>query len=221
MSAAATMGRTRATIAWALSLAPSLASGAAADSLAGGSRLALALLPWIALIGLPPGRSARRARAREPRGWPAALALALPPLGLAAWLDRAGGLAADGILATAAVALPLLCLLGEARHAAGRGGGGLYGMAWSVLLPGAPALWAALGWASSGRGEPAALVAWLAGLSPLSWAWGRFAGPGTAGGRGVTAWGGALLAALALWSLAAFAARAERGEHGARAGERP
>ncbi len=47
------MSRAGASLAWALSLAPCVAWGAARESLGDASRLALVAAVWLALVGLP------------------------------------------------------------------------------------------------------------------------------------------------------------------------
>ena len=168
-------------LAWGLSAATLILPETLERSLGEGSRLALALLPWIALIGLPLWHSPEQGVGdRVRRGWPVALAAALPVLALAGWLDLRAGMGAARLAGVAAFGLPVLVLLGEARHVARPRGRGLYGGLWFVLVPGAAALAAARGWAVSGRLAEGGLEGWLARVSPLSTAWADFEGvPGS------------------------------------------
>lgn len=196
------MTRTLLFLAAALSLVPAAGFGPLAEALPPGARLALAGLPWVALVGLPPSSRAGGAVEPIPRTWPADLALALPLLALAAWIDLREGAPVAALGITAAEALGAAALLGEARHRAGSRAGWIYGLGWAVLLPAGPALDAALG----GRFEPVHLVA---GLSPLAWAWER-AGSGLA--TGLQPAFGPLAAAGVLCFLAAVSGGRPAGE---------
>jgi hypothetical protein len=144
--------------------------------LGGGSRLALVLLPWLALAGLP--RSARDCERPAPAAlfWRSLLPLlhALPVLAAAAALDHAAR--QGGLQGTLLLGIPLLLLLSfaaeSARHGALRRG--LYGALWLVLVPGGALLGAALTWgASQGALDPPSFVTAMAPASPLAWALGR------------------------------------------------
>ena len=127
-----------------------------------GVRLGWALLPWLALAGLPRGGPAAR---RDP--WEAALVTALPVIVLAAALDgRDPG--ADEPWAVLGLASVSLALLGAARARGGR----LYAWAWCLVLALPAVAGTAFGAsASSGvGGAPAGLgLLWRAG--PLDPAW--------------------------------------------------
>jgi hypothetical protein len=145
------------------------------------SLLGLALLPWIALAGLP------RAGETAPRA--AAVGLALPALALGWAMDARGRgeLGLDGLWTLAAGVLLIATLeracAGARRH--------LYGGVWLALVPGV-ALLGALG--EGGWSE-------LAGsLSPLTWSFARAGVPVETGLAALPF--GPLAAALALWALA-------------------
>ena len=198
------MSRAGASLAWALSLAPCVAWGAARESLGDASRLALVAAVWLALVGLPAAGGA----VEKARAWPRALALALPPAACAAWLDLRAGHAPEALGLTAIGALALFAVLGEARRAAaGSGGVGLYAPLWLVLVPGAPGLRAALGWAAIGPGEPFGVVRWLAERGPVGWAFARLA-PGPA----VAPWIGVAALAAVLWAAGRIDGRGARRE---------
>ena len=101
------MGVAALVAAFGLSIAPGVltrlaGAGAGLDGL---PWTPLALLPWLALAGLPVGRSAHEPRARVA---PAAVAAALlPALGLAAASDVAGGCDAWAALRVAAWGLTM------------------------------------------------------------------------------------------------------------------
>ena len=182
----------------ALSFAPAFVGEGAGASLAGCSRLALAALPWLAAIGLP----ARASRSDPPNAAVFELSLALPALGLGAWLDLRAGFAPSELALSASGALLLCVLLARARSVAARSGGPTYGIAWLALVPGAPALAFAL----SGGWTPAVQ---LARFSPLAWMWERARLPAEAGWRAL--WTAPVPAALGLLVLALLLAGPARG----------
>lgn len=153
--------------AWAVSLAGVGLAGAGL-TLPGSALAALALLPWIALAGMP--RDASRAAAgplARALAWPC---LALPPCALAAALDARAG--RTGLAALLAGGLLLVLLSALAAAAAGRARA--YGWLWLAWVPGAAALLVALRFAPLAGGEAAPAPAWLAWLArahPLAWAW--------------------------------------------------
>ncbi|MDP6410482.1 MAG: hypothetical protein QGI46_13985 [Planctomycetota bacterium] len=200
------MNRAAAVLAWALSAAPCAAWGAARESLGDASRLALATVVWLALVGLPAGRRERRAGTATARAWPRALGLALPPAACAAWLDLRAGHAPEDLWTTAVAGLLLFVVLGEARRMAARAGGdGLYALAWLAIVPGTLGLRAALDWAALGPGEPFAPVVWLAERGPLDWAFARLApGPEPA------PWISVAALAVGLWAAGAIDGRRAR-----------
>lgn len=167
-------------LAWGLSVLPLLVSGELERSLGGGSRLILAALPWIGLIGLPwsdPAESPARGQERSGRrAWGVALGLALPPLVLAGWLDLRAGLEREAVLGIAGFVAMILVLLGEASHQASRGAIRLHGFCWLAIVPGAAALAASLSWAIDGQAAADGLAAILATVSPLSTLWRDFSG---------------------------------------------
>jgi len=167
-------------LAWVLSVLPLLATGEFERSLGGGSRLILASLPWIGLIGLPwigrielPARTERRSGSRA---WLLALGLALPPLVLAGWLDLRAGLEREAVLGIAGFVAAVLVLLGEASHQASRGASRLYGLCWLAIVPGAAGLAAALSWAIDGRAAASGLAGVLVSVSPIATLWRDFSG---------------------------------------------
>jgi len=105
------------------------------------------------------------------RRWPLCLGLALPQLALAARLDRELGFEVSQLLATFLAGLVAAAALGEARDRARGRAAGLYGVLWFLLVPVAPALAAAWGWAGDGVLEGEGVAGWLARLSPLGSTW--------------------------------------------------
>ena len=162
-------------LAWALSVQPSLVTGELEHALGDGSRLILAALPWVALIGLP----ATTGRHRDgSRAWLLALGLALPSLCLAGWLDVRAGLEREAVSGIAGFVAVILVLLGEASHQAARGARRLHALCWLAVVPGAAALAAALSWAVDGRAVETGLAGALASVSPIATLWRDFtAGP--------------------------------------------
>lgn len=152
-------------LAWTLAALPLLAGGRAAESLGEASRLALVWIPWLALIGWP-------GRREGGRRWPLCLGLALPQLALAARLDRELGFEVSQLLATFLAGLLAAAALGEARDCARGRAAGWYGGLWFLLVPVAPALAAAWGWAGDGVLAGEGVASWLARLSPLGSTWG-------------------------------------------------
>jgi hypothetical protein len=147
----------------------------------GVSLLGLALLPWIALAGLP--RAAARA--------PAALGLALPALALAWSMDTRGGAPAAEGLWTLGFGALLILLLERAANAGARGRRELHGGVWLALVPGLVLLGAIAGGGWLGA---------AADVSPLTWSWTRAAAPAEPGLAGAPL--GPLAVALVLWALA-------------------
>jgi hypothetical protein len=191
------VSRSEAALAWVLSVAPCAAWGAARESLGDASRLALAAAVWLALVGFPAAPDPAGRAAGAARAWPRALGLAQAPAAQAARLDLQAGHDPRILWVTSVVAALLFAVLGEARHAAARGGGrGLYALSWAILGPGGLGLYAALSWAAPGSGEPFAPVAWLARHGPLGWAFERLSvEPAPAPWLGVAASGAILWAA--------------------------
>jgi hypothetical protein len=129
------------------------------------SRLGWVFLPWLALTGLP--RTRRRASP-----W-LAMSLAAPMLVAAGLQDHLAG--RPGVLHTAGVGCALLLLLDRAAHdACGGTRRDAYGLAWTVLVPGAVMLHVALTWgAGPGREASSRVVSFLASASPLGWSFAR------------------------------------------------
>ena len=199
-SADARVGLVLPLLAWGLSLLACLPGGEFARAFGDTPRLLLALLPWVALIGLPRSSGGRRE-------WVVALALALPPLTLAGWLDGRSGMDGPGTAGLAVSGLLYLVLLGEAAHRARGSARGVYALAWLALVPGVAALSAALSWGATGEAADSGLPALLASITPLGALWidhdptglhlaSRLFAPAT-------------LACLALFTLAALTARRE------------
>ncbi len=148
-------------LAFGLSVLPLLLETASGGSLEvrGASRLGIALLPWLALAGVP--------RASE-AGWHLGPLLALPPLALAASVDARGALGWSDLLPALGAGVALIALL---AFAAGRGRG-VYGVLWTVLVAGLPALGVAFGLsAAAGTPGPPPVLVWIALRTPLGWAW--------------------------------------------------
>ena len=164
------MGLLSLSAAWSASVAPLLFERLRIGALEfqGQSRLGWVLLPWLALIGLP--RTRRRTSA-----WLGVL-LAAPVLVAAGLQDHLAGRA--GVLHTAGVGCALLLLLARAAHdSCARARGNPYGLAWSVLVPGAVMLHVALTWgAGPGREASSQVVSFLASASPLAWSFARMGG---------------------------------------------
>ena len=197
-------------LAWLLSVLP-VALPALGVDLELDHPVALVLLVWLALAGLP---RARTASARQPGARPlAAAALALAPLAAALAGERAlrgsppsAALAPErGLQASLPISaldlatltgwvLVLLLAAGAARAAGER----RHGITWLVLVPGLPLAAAGLGWASSGgRGAAPRWLAWLADQSPLHWAQAWLVGEPQAASAV-----GPLAVAVLLWLLA-------------------
>jgi len=151
-------------LAGSLSFLPFAAALASGGSLRieGATWTGLALLPWIALAGLPRGTAVPR----EPRSsWLLPLALALPAVGLAVGYERGQDPGRTAVVALGG--LLLLTLWALAARLASGSGRGLYGLLWLLLVPGAAtAIWA-LSWAVGGGSAtwPQALELAL----PLPW----------------------------------------------------
>ena len=199
------VGLTVPLLAWGLSLLACLLGGDLAHAFGDTPRLLLALLPWVALIGLPRGSGRRRE-------WVVALALALPPLTLAGWLDGRSGLDSAGTAGLAASGLLYFVLLGEAAHrargpAGGPARGWAHAVAWLALVPGAAALSAALSWGVTGEAADSGLPALLASITPLGALWFDHDPAGLHLASRLFA--PATLACLALFTLAALTAQRE------------
>ena len=158
------MGPVALAAALVLSLAPPVLAwipGASA-ALESTSFLSLALLPWIALGGLPRGPRAEFVPARGVPG------IALPALALAGALDARAGADPLALLVFAAWGMLFVALLASAAARAAAHGerGSLYGPLWLALVPGSASLALALRHADGGR---PAFATWLGRASPLGW----------------------------------------------------
>lgn len=206
-------------LAGALSFAPFALAAASGGTLAprGASWLALALLPWLALAGLPraparPGFRASRA------AWLLPVALALPPAALG-WTADAAAAGAASRATTTALALLLVVGLWSAAAEAARPSGparNAYGLAWLVLVPGTALLATGLGWASRTAPREGA-PSWLGlveRVGPLVWGLDRAGAPGASAlGPGVwPAAVGNVLVALAVLAAVRVALRRPGGE---------
>lgn len=158
------MGRVALVAAWLCSLAPGIldAIGVLETGGTGGqiSQLGWALVPWIALAGLP-AWSPDPTSTRPAVTW----GLALPPLALAAALDHAAGSSWEGLAWVALPGLALIFLLALAAER-GRVRPLAHGLVWLLLVPGA----ALCAWSLGLAGAHAPGLATLARLSPLTWA---------------------------------------------------
>ena len=180
--------------AWIGSLAPGiLALLLPAGDLGQRSQLGWALVPWIALAGLP-AWSAPELSTRATVTW----GLALPPLALAAALDHAAAGTWTAWAALATTALPGLALIFLLALAAERGRERplAHGLVWLVLVPGA----ALCSWSLGLGGALSPGLEFLAQLSPLTWAIGR-ASAGPVGGMGAAGELGAASGALGVAAL--------------------
>jgi hypothetical protein len=166
------------TAAWLLSCAPvglPALWAPAEDSLGDASRAALAVLPWLAWIGLP-----RAFRNEEsPHGSRASslgtAALSLPPIAAAVAVDLGHGRSVAWLACVAVAGLSMIALLGAAGEGRVPGPRGrAYAWAWIALVPGAPLLRCALelGGAPAWGSAPGWLAR-LADASPIAWAWAR------------------------------------------------
>lgn len=150
------------------------------ESLDGLRVLPLALLPWVALAGLPPGPR----RANLPGGVHriAGLALGLPILALAARLDHGVGVAVRELATVGLVGLSLAAILAlAAPRSPGHGWSARapllpFGLLWSglVLLP--PMLELVLVEVARGRGPGPPWPGPISAASPLGWLGRRAAG---------------------------------------------
>lgn len=162
------MGTACLVLAWSLSVLPLVLGCLGGESLRieGASRLGLALLPWVALAGIP------RVPAEGGAGWIGVTALAVPPLALGAGLDLAGGAGRNGILLAGGAGIAILALLAAGADLARRDpvAHRVHAALWLLLLPGSAALLAALGWAAApGTGSVFAPLEGLVRLDPLVW----------------------------------------------------
>jgi len=176
-------------LAFLLALAPLLAEALGFYAPRGASRALCALLPWLALAGLP--RAARREGSPE---LPALLLL--PVLAAACAADRrAPGAGAALLPALSGLGAVLLLGLAAAR------GGALYGACWTLAVPAPAALLAAFhlsataGALGGARGLGGAL-----GATPLAWAALRLGSAGPA--RAEDLWPLGVAALLLLVALA-------------------
>ena len=184
-------------VAWGLSLALPVSLSTLGFEPDVGLRLGWALLPWLALAGLPrrrpqaglgvagPSSGDRPATGLSAFLW--TLALALPPLGLAAGLDAGAGRTEDLIRSGAPLGLVTAGLWSAAATLGARSARGWATVAalWFVAVPLPTAVGVALGWAvpesvglAPGAGAPdaAGALRWLElGTleSALGWARGR------------------------------------------------
>jgi hypothetical protein len=182
-----------------LALLPLCAEAMGVYAPRGASRALFALLPWLALAGLPRG-----ARAAQSPELPALLLL---PALAAAWAADRRAPGAGGALAPALAGLGAVLLLG----AAAARGGALYAVLWTLLVPLPAALLSAfhLSGASGALGGPRGLAGAL-GATPLAWAVGRLDAHGARASD---------LAPLCAAALLALVARAEEGRRRAAAVE--
>jgi hypothetical protein len=188
---------------WLVSIAP-IALANAEPWLAGVSRTGLCALPWFLYTSLPLGAVSGEEDARDVWVW---IALALPPLAIAARIDLAAGLAAAWVAGLAATSLACAALLRLAalRCAPDARAARIHVSAWMAFVIGAPLLRAAL----ERGGEPAfgAAPSWLALLtraSPLEALVRATTALGSDGVGGASIGAAAMLPPLAL-SLAFFA----------------
>ena len=159
-----------------LALAVPLSEAVAGLELARGSYAALALLPWVAFATTP--RRMERAGGGAASA-PATACLSVPPLALAAGLDRARGISAFelGLCAGTSWLALLLWTLAAEQSVRTRFIRQLYGLLWFLLVPLGLALRIALAWIPSRAPEASEGPAWLA-LDPLLFChrWGRAGG---------------------------------------------
>jgi len=153
-------------------------------SLTGSSWLALALLPWIALAGLPRGRAGGA-------GPIAIVGLALPALATAAGFDLAAGLPAAGLARLAGWGLLLVAALALAAER----GGTLHAALWLLTVPASAFLLHAL--TRVGTLASSDLLGRVLATSPLAWPLSAL----EADGRGVGGPSGLPLGSLAVAAL--------------------
>ena len=138
------------------------------ETLGGAPRLAWCGLLWVATLSLP---QAENGSAR----WSIGLGFCLCVLGLAAHLDRSGGVPLQELWAiTWPTLLFAVLLAGAASRARESGTAARHALLWFLLVPGAPLIAHSLG---SWGGVP--LPTWLefiAAASPLDWLAGRAGG---------------------------------------------
>lgn len=151
-------------LALALSILPLALGETWRGELGDGSRLAMAWLPWVALIGWP-------TRTELGRDWPLALGLALPVMALAARYDVQSGLGPGRLEATFLAGLFVCFALGEARVQAARGQLSAYAPTWFVLVAASPCLAQALRWGSGDSPGGTGLSDILERLSPIISIW--------------------------------------------------
>ena len=156
--------------AWLLSCAPVALPaiwGPAEASLGEASRAALAVLPWLAWIGLPGAARGEDPGGRRASSTVGTAALAAPPLAAAAAIDLGHGRAPASLLALALSSLAMILLLGFAAARAASGGRSrAFAWAWIALVPGLPLLRCALE-----LGGAPSWLAEVANASPIAWAW--------------------------------------------------
>jgi hypothetical protein len=164
-------------ILWFLSVLPMVLDRFAGGGFVpeGASRLGLALLPWIALAGLPRG-----GRSDGAAPWFAVAALALPPLALAAGLDVLRGAARGDVLVAWGGGVLLVALLAAGADGvpSGARARSLHALLWLLLIPISATLLAALAWAAGpGSAAPAVGLVELGRWNPLVWVH-SWSGPG-------------------------------------------
>lgn len=190
-------------LAWLLSAAPLVLRALDPAAATNGPLGAWALLPWVALAGLPRG-------ARAPGGGLLALALALPPAALALRLDGADGRGATGL----AAALCGAVLAGVLALAAARAAGSsprarlVHGAAWLLLVALPPLFAAAATWAARDPGHGSRAWDLARRSSPLGWAHAAASGAASTPDAGLASvpWG-ALAVALVLLALSGRGSR--------------
>jgi hypothetical protein len=156
-------------LAWALSLLVTLGGFGGWPSPMG-SPVALAALPWLALVGVP---SAVIGGGEPWRRVALALGLAAPGLGLSVGMALSQGAARGSVGLEVSAALVMIGLLAVAAERPRRA----YGPLWLGVVVVLPLLAATLAW----DGAPGGGFGWLTALarsSPLGWAFERAGTPG-------------------------------------------
>ncbi len=182
------MGTGAALTAWFLAVLP-LVLATELEVAAPGGHVALALLPWMALAGLPRSASSERSN-----GAALVLALLLPSAVFAARLDVAAGVGPGPVLLVLGVGFAVVLLLGWAAERGARGGP-FHGAGWWLFVAGPPILSIAV--ALSTERDAPVLLRRLAAISPLEQAWRLARGVGDTGGLALTCVTAGLLALLA------------------------
>lgn len=169
------MARLEILAAWSLGAAPVLmvslggALEPGAPAWAGVGLAALALLPWVALLGLPRGMGGRPSE----REWIVGLAMGLPVLALALRLDLSEGADPGGTAWTVGGGLALAVLMAEAARVQERTARAVHAVLWWLLVAVPPCLALALSHVARGSDGAAAWPAELCAHSPLGWMAGR------------------------------------------------